>query len=277
MAEQLAALDMQLGCVSTRELLQAWNILENQAGIGNETRNKLKTLLADNSTPLSQRLDEASQLVKEVTGNKAQALPKELLDNIAAADCPVGTRCPQAKPAKKPGSPSSPTTPCDKKKFFDLYSDFKKIANKYNTDVYFLMAQASRESGWAEEVDNYNLFGVNKTPAENKVDPPYKGEDGKLYNTNKKYDSWQHSLSSWANNFGNSIRNVETIDEYANALQNRKPKPYNPRVEAYKVEILENYCSVMGRLKECGLEPSELKFSKGSPYTCEGKKFIKKK
>jgi hypothetical protein len=163
---------------------------------------------------------------------------------------------------------------CDKPEFFALYHDFKAIADEYDTDVYFLMAQAARESGWAVGVANYNLFGVNKTPEELRREPAHQGKDGKWYGTNRVYESFQHSLQSWVKNFGESIRGTKTINDYINALQSRKP-PYNPRGEEYVEEVLANYCSVLGRLQICGLPPESPKFSNDSAYTCSGRALVK--
>jgi hypothetical protein len=167
-----------------------------------------------------------------------------------------------------------PAPSCDKPEFFSLYSDFKVIADEYDTDVYFLMAQAARESGWAVGVENYNLFGVNKTPEELKREPAYQGADGKWYGTNRSYQSFQDSLRSWVKNFGESIRGKKNINDYINALQSRKP-PYNPRGEVYVEEVLANYCSVLGRLQACGLAAESPKFSKDSGYNCSGRRLIK--
>jgi uncharacterized Zn-binding protein involved in type VI secretion len=180
-----------------------------------------------------------------------------------------------AAPASKRAAPLHETgQQCDKPEFFALYNEFKLIADEYDTDVYFLMAQAARESGWAIGVKNYNLFGVNKTPAELKKDPPYQGEDKKWYGTNRVYESFQYSLQSWLKNFGESIRGTKTINDYINALQSRKP-PYNPRGNEYVEEVLANYCSVLARLQSCGLPPEVPKFSKDSNYACSGRQLIK--
>ena len=263
-AGQLRDVHSLIGPAKPAELVQAWDMLTQAGRQGEAVQSQVESILADNSIGIKDRLSDAGQATN-ITPDPALAGVK-----VDGADlAKVGSSCPE----KKDCVPPTPKAGCDKKKFFALYCEFKALADAFDTDVYFLMAQASRESGWAEKVENNNLFGVNKTPAEQKRDS-YVGADGKTYGTNKEYDSFQDSINAWGKNFGESIRGTKTINEYIDALQGRTP-PYNPRGEAYVQEVLSSYCSFMGRIEACGLPPSTPAFKPGSGYSCDGKNLKK--
>jgi len=143
-----------------------------------------------------------------------------------------------------------PGASCDKPEFFALYNYFKKMADKLNTDVDFIMAQSAQESEWATSRaarEGNNLFGFNR-----RIDDPraYKKiNDGKIYGTNAVYRSIEECIQAWMDRWGEHAKGAKTLDDYINGLVKAG---YNSRPE-YKQEVKGLYNSVKKRKDKCNI------------------------
>jgi hypothetical protein len=144
-----------------------------------------------------------------------------------------------------------PGPSCDKREFFVLYNYFKKMADKLNTDVDFIMAQSAEETLWMTyetAKDNNNLFGVNR-----RNDDPrayIKIHDGKKYGSNAVYGSIEECIQAWVKKWGEKVKGTKTIDEYINKLVNAG---YNENPTAYRAKIKKLYESVQTRKGKCNI------------------------
>jgi len=140
---------------------------------------------------------------------------------------------------------------CDKKEFFAFYNYFKKMADKLDTNVDFIMAQSAEETGWMTSgaaKDGNNFFGINRRRDDPRIYKKlgHRQEEG----TNAVYRSIEECIQAWVDKWGEKVRGAKTIDEYITKLINAG---YNVDPATYRIRIKKLYDSVKNRKDKCNI------------------------
>ena len=103
-------------------------------------------------------------------------------------------------PQKKPDLACLPKMP----RFFENLSIYQDMAKNLDTDVDFLMALSSMESGWLDDHNQglHNLFGVTKAGG-----------------NNLSFASYQKAAEYWIEHFGPHVKGTKTMDEFVEGIK----------------------------------------------------------
>ena len=121
-------------------------------------------------------------------------------------------------------------------RFFSNAGIYESMAEQLNTKPEFLMALSSYESGWLNDHNHRlnNLFGVTNAGGKN-----------------QSYASPQASADYWIRNFGDWVRNAQTIDDFVEGLRYNGANPYNSVNPNYDIHIRQQLLSVQNRITAC--------------------------
>ena len=108
-ASQLQAIATSLAPGSTQDLLSTWNLMHNATGLAGGQQQALNDFLLKNAKPLQDKLKEAQDWLKNVTG-RDQSLPPEALAEAppkVSPTAPCEKECEYIKPQENAYAPQS--------------------------------------------------------------------------------------------------------------------------------------------------------------------------
>jgi RHS repeat-associated protein len=135
-----------------------------------------------------------------------------------------------------PADPTDPDKACPDniKNFFVTMAPIAQtLAEKWKTDLNFILALSAYESGWLGQhaQDLHNPFGLTKGGGRDLSFPTYEA-----------------AAAYWSRNFGSYIAGTRTVEDFVAKLQPH----YNFETPSWTQDVADVYDSVLARRKKCG-------------------------